>query len=153
MGWAVRLHGIGIIIPLPLGLFPVFSCLSVSMCNWSIKVPFCHLGWAAFCDHLSMEHKAEEPLHCSLMCEPYRLSFIIFLLPHCTCCCCCCCRFYGVKTPIFIATIVSLNMQSSSLIANHCSVILDLISRNLQSSDHVIAVFCVNNCIPMFFGY
>ena len=31
MGEAVRLYGIGIIIPLPLGLFPVFSCLSLTV--------------------------------------------------------------------------------------------------------------------------
>ena len=62
MGGVVRLHGIGIIMPLPLGLFPVVSFLFLSMCKWSIKVPLCHLGLAALWDNLSMGHKSEEPL-------------------------------------------------------------------------------------------
>ena len=51
---------------------------------------------------------------------------------------------YDVKTTIFIATMdhsYGIIDQPSSLLANLCSVILNLIARNLQSSDHGIAVF------------
>ena len=107
-------------------LFSKDHCTTVSAINWELLLaPFTTISDVV----VSSTYFQILP---ALLIDPYHIScstLYLLLLQGLWC-----------KNYYFYNNYCIIN-QPSSLIANHCSVILNLIARNLQSSDHGITVF------------